>query len=210
MHDLKTVLTSLRVPVVAAPMFLLSQPETVIACCQAGVIGSMPALNLRTSEALDEALTAISAGIPAGAPYAINLIVHPSNPRLKADIAIVAKHRVPIVITSLGAVAEVVDAVHAYGGLVWHDVTTRRHAEKAVAAGVDGIVAVAAGAGGHGGQLSPFALVSEIRQFFDGTLLLGGAINHGRDLLAAQVMGADLAYMGTRFIATEESLADQR
>lgn len=198
---------SLAVPVVAAPMFLLSQPETVIACCQAGIIGSMPALNARTSEQLDDAIARIKAAIPAAAPFAINLIVHPSNPRLHDDLAVVAKHQVPIVITSLGAVPDVVQAVHAYGGQVWHDVTTRRHAEKAAQAGVDGIIAVAAGAGGHAGLLSPFALVSEIRQCFAGTVVLGGALNTGADVLAARAMGADLAYMGTRFINSAESAA---
>ena len=141
------------------------------------------------------------------APYAVNLIVHNSNPRLQADLAICIEHKVPIVITSLGAVKEVVDAVHSYGGLVFHDVTTRRHAEKAAEAGVDGLIAVAAGAGGHAGTWSPFALLAEIRQFFDKTVLLSGCLNHGHEILAAQIMGADLAYLGTRFIATQESQA---
>jgi nitronate monooxygenase len=145
--------------------------------------------------------------LQAPAPYAVNLIVHPTNPRLQADLALCVEHRVPIVITSLGAVKEVVDAVHGYGGLVFHDVTTRRHAEKAAEAGVDGLIAVAAGAGGHAGTWSPFALAAEIRQFFDKTLLLAGCINHGHEILAAQLLGADLAYMGTRFIATAESHA---
>jgi nitronate monooxygenase len=145
--------------------------------------------------------------LQAPAPYAVNLIVHPTNPRLQADLALCVAHKVPIVITSLGAVKEVVDAVHSYGGLVFHDVTTRRHAEKAAEAGVDGLIAVAAGAGGHAGTWSPFALVAEIRQFFDKTLLLAGCINHGHEILAAQLLGADLAYMGTRFIATAQSQA---
>ncbi|HCV39238.1 MAG TPA: 2-nitropropane dioxygenase, partial [Pseudomonas sp.] len=155
-------------------------------------------------------LEEIEAGLDqlhAPAPYAVNLIVHPTNPRLQADLALCVEHRVPIVITSLGAVKEVVDAVHGYGGLVFHDVTTRRHAEKAAEAGVDGLIAVAAGAGGHAGTWSPFALAAEIRQFFDRTLLLAGCINHGHEILAAQLLGADLAYMGTRFIATHESHA---
>jgi nitronate monooxygenase len=141
------------------------------------------------------------------APFAVNLIVHPTNPRLQADLAICVEKKVPIVVTSLGAVKDVVDAVHSYGGLVFHDVTTRRHAEKAAEAGVDGLIAVAAGAGGHAGTWSPFALIAEIRQFFDKTLLLAGCLNHGHEILAAQLLGADLAYLGTRFIATAESAA---
>ncbi|MGH2290825.1 MULTISPECIES: NAD(P)H-dependent flavin oxidoreductase [Pseudomonas] len=200
----------LRLPVVAAPMFLISNPRLVLACCAAGVVGSFPALNQRDSAGFKAWLEEIEAGLAqlqAPAPYAVNLIVHPTNPRLQADLALCVAHKVPIVITSLGAVKEVVDAVHSYGGLVFHDVTTRRHAEKAAEAGVDGLIAVAAGAGGHAGTWSPFALVAEIRQFFDKTLLLAGCINHGREVLAAQLLGADLAYMGTRFIATTESQA---
>ncbi|UTL90650.1 NAD(P)H-dependent flavin oxidoreductase [Pseudomonas fluorescens] len=200
----------LRLPVVAAPMFLISNPELVLACCGSGVVGSFPALNQRDSAGFKAWLEEIEAGLAqlqAPAPYAVNLIVHPTNPRLQADLALCVEHRVPIVITSLGAVKEVVDAVHGYGGLVFHDVTTRRHAEKAAEAGVDGLIAVAAGAGGHAGTWSPFALAAEIRQFFDKTLLLAGCINHGHEILAAQLLGADLAYMGTRFIATHESHA---
>jgi len=198
----------LRLPVVAAPMFLVSNPQLVLACCQSGILGSSPALNQRESSGFEGWLEEIEAGLTAdSAPYAVNLIVHGSNPRLQADLAICVKHRVPVVITSLGAVKEVVDAVHGYGGLVFHDVTTRRHAEKAAEAGVDGLIAVAAGAGGHAGTWSPFALVAEIRQFFDKTLLLSGCLNHGHEILAAQLLGADLAYMGTRFIATRESAA---
>jgi len=200
----------LRLPVVAAPMFLISNPGLVLACCGSGVVGSFPALNQRDSAGFKAWLEQIEAGLAqlqAPAPYAVNLIVHPTNPRLQADLALCVEHRVPIVITSLGAVKEVVDAVHSYGGLVFHDVTTRRHAEKAAEAGVDGLIAVAAGAGGHAGTWSPFALVAEIRQFFDKTLLLAGCINHGHEVLAAQLLGADLAYMGTRFIATQESHA---
>ncbi|WP_449430113.1 NAD(P)H-dependent flavin oxidoreductase [Pseudomonas putida] len=200
----------LRLPVVAAPMFLISNPRLVLACCGSGVVGSFPALNQRESAGFKAWLEEIEAGLAqlhSPAPYAVNLIVHPSNPRLQADLALCVEHRVPIVITSLGAVKEVVDAVHGYGGLVFHDVTTRRHAEKAAAAGVDGLIAVAAGAGGHAGTCSPFALVAEIRQFFDKTLLLAGCLNHGHEILAAQLLGADLAYMGTRFIATEQSQA---
>ena len=199
----------LRLPVVAAPMFLVSTPPLVLACCNNGVVGSFPALNQRESSGFKAWLEEIEAGLtPNAAPYAVNLIVHGSNPRLQADLAICVEHKVPVVITSLGAVKEVVDAVHSYGGLVFHDVTTRRHAEKAAEAGVDGLIAVAAGAGGHAGTWSPFALIAEIRQFFDKTLLLSGCLNHGHEILAAQLLGADLAYMGTRFIATQESNAD--
>ncbi|SDI78499.1 nitronate monooxygenase [Pseudomonas flavescens] len=200
----------LRLPLVAAPMFLISNPSLVIACCNNGVVGSFPALNQRDSAGFQAWLEEIQAGLlEDSAPYAVNLIVHASNPRLEQDLAICAAHRVPIVITSLGAVKEVVDTVHAYGGLVFHDVTTRRHAEKAAEAGVDGLIAVAAGAGGHAGTWSPFALIAEIRQFFDGTLLLAGSLNSGHEILAAQILGADLAYMGTRFVATQESAAAQ-
>lgn len=200
----------LRLPVVAAPMFLISNPKLVLACCASGVVGSFPALNQRDSAGFKAWLEEIEAGLAlleAPAPYAVNLIVHPTNPRLQADLALCVEHRVPIVITSLGAVKEVVDAVHGYGGLVFHDVTTRRHAEKAAQAGADGLIAVAAGAGGHAGTWSPFALAAEIRQFFDKTMLLAGCLNHGHEILAAQLLGADLAYMGTRFIATAESQA---
>lgn len=198
----------LRLPLVTAPMFLVSAPSMVLASCNAGVVGSFPALNQRESAGFAAWLDEIAAGLTAdAAPYAVNLIVHDSNPRLQADLAICVEKKVPIVITSLGAVKEVVDAVHSYGGLVFHDVTTRRHAEKAAEAGVDGLIAVAAGAGGHAGTWSPFALVAEIRQFFDKTLLLAGCLNHGHEILAAQLLGADLAYLGTRFIATQESQA---
>lgn len=202
----------LRLPVVAAPMFLISNPDLVLACCGNGIVGSFPALNQRDSAGFKAWLEEIETGLAQlhePAPYAVNLIVHPTNPRLQADLALCVEHRVPIVITSLGAVKEVVDAVHSYGGLVFHDVTTRRHAEKAAEAGVDGLIAVAAGAGGHAGTWSPFALVAEIRQFFDKTLLLAGCINHGHEILAAQLLGADLAYMGTRFIATRQSRAQE-
>ncbi|HBX56926.1 NAD(P)H-dependent flavin oxidoreductase [Pseudomonas sp. UBA2684] len=200
----------LRLPVVAAPMFLVSNPQLVLACCRSGIVGSFPALNQRDSSGFKAWLEEIEAGLDEqAAPYAVNLIVHGSNPRLQADLALCVEHRVPIVITSLGAAKEVVDAVHSYGGLVFHDVTTRRHAEKAAEAGVDGLIAVAAGAGGHAGTWSPFALVAEIRQFFDKTLLLAGCLNHGHEILAAQLLGADLAYLGTRFIATQQNDAPQ-
>lgn len=204
----------LALPAVAAPMFLVSGPDLVVESCRAGVIGTFPALNQRSSggyEAwLDEIETRLAAAAANGerpAPYGINLIVHKTNPRVGADLELTVKHRVPLVITSLGANTEVVDAVHGYGGLVFHDVINMRHAEKAAAAGVDGLIAVCAGAGGHAGVLSPFALVSEIRAFFDKTILLSGAISDGRQVAAALMMGADLAYLGTRFIATRESLA---
>jgi len=202
----------LRLPLVVAPMFLISNPDLVLACCRNGIVGSFPALNQRESGGFKSWLEEIEAGLAQlekPAPYAVNLIVHHSNPRLQADLAICIEHKVPIVITSLGAVKELVDAVHSYGGLVFHDVTTRRHAEKAAEAGVDGLIAVAAGAGGHAGTWSPFSLIAEIRQFFDKTLLLAGCLNHGHEILAAQLLGADLAYLGTRFIATRESQAPQ-
>ncbi len=202
----------LRLPLVVAPMFLISNPDLVLACCRNGIVGSFPALNQRQSNGFKSWLEEIEAGLAQlekPAPYAVNLIVHKSNPRLQADLAICIEHKVPIVITSLGAVKELVDAVHSYGGLVFHDVTTRRHAEKAAEAGVDGLIAVAAGAGGHAGTWSPFSLIAEIRQFFDKTLLLAGCLNHGHEILAAQLLGADLAYLGTRFIATRESQAPQ-
>ena len=200
----------LRLPVVAAPMFLVSNPQLVLACCNSGIVGSFPALNQRDSSGFRAWLEEIQAGLHSdAAPYAVNLIVHHSNPRLQDDLAICVEKRVPIIITSLGAVKEVVDAVHSYGGLVFHDVTTRRHAEKAAEAGVDGLIAVAAGAGGHAGTWSPFALIAEIRQFFDKTLLLAGCLNRGHEILAAQLLGADLAYLGTRFIATQESHAGE-
>jgi len=173
-------------------------------------VGSFPALNQRTSSGFKDWLDEIDESRnEADAPYAVNLIVFKGNPRVQSDLAICEEKRVPIVITSLGAVKEVVDTVHGYGGLVFHDVTTRRHAEKAAEAGVDGLIAVAAGAGGHAGTLSPFALIREIREFFDKTLLLSGCLGQGREILAAQVLGADLAYMGTRFIATQQSNADE-
>ena len=201
------LLKGLRLPAIAAPMFLVSGPDLVVETCRSGVIATFPALNQRTSAGFDAWLTEIAARLGAtngAAAYGVNLIVHKSNPRLADDLAIVIKHRVPLVITSLGAVKNLVDEVHGYGGLVFHDVINRRHAEKAAQAGVDGIIAVAAGAGGHSGLISPFALLSEIRSFFDGTLILSGSISRGSDIAAAQVMGADLAYLGTRFIATRE------
>ncbi|MAK94115.1 MAG: nitronate monooxygenase [Gammaproteobacteria bacterium] len=193
-------------------MFLASGPELVLACCRAGIVGSFPAKNRRTLDGLDEWLTVIGEGIAspgrrAPAPFAVNLIVHRSNDVVEGELDLCVRHQVPIVITSLGAVSELVDRVHAYGGLVFHDVINLRHAGKAIDAGVDGLIAVAAGAGGHTGRASPFALVNEIRQVFDGTLLLSGAMATGVDIAAAQMMGADLAYLGTRFIGTRECRA---
>ncbi len=197
----------LRLPVIAAPMFLASGPDLVVACCQAGILGCFPALNQRTSEGFAQWLEDIEARLkPDDAPYGVNLIVHRTNPRVAADLEQVVGHRVPLVVTSLGAVRDVVEAVHSYGGRVFHDVVGARHAEKAVAAGVDGLVLVCAGAGGHGGALSPFALIPEIRAMFGGTIVLAGAISGGAQVAAARLMGADLVYMGTRFLASRESV----
>jgi nitronate monooxygenase len=206
--------STLRLPVIAAPMFLVSGPELVIACCRAGVAGSLPALNARPASQLDDWLSQIETARAEAqtaqspfAPYGINLILHASNPRLQEDIDIVIRHHVPFVITSLGHPGAVVEAVHGYGGLVFADVIHAHHARKAVEAGVDGIIAVAAGAGGHAGTQSPFSLVREIREFWDGCLILGGAISDGYAIRAAEVLGADLAYLGTRFIATVQARA---
>jgi nitronate monooxygenase len=204
----------LQLPAVAAPMFLASGPELVIETCKSGMVGSFPALNQRSSEGFEEWLNTINTALAKfehdtgkrAAPFAVNLIVHKTNPRLEADLALCVKHKVPMIITSLGAVKSVIDAIHGYGGLVFHDVINARHARKAADAGVDGLIAVCAGAGGHAGSTNPFALVAEIREFFDKTLLLAGAISKGSDIAAARMMGADLAYMGTRFINTQESL----
>lgn len=199
----------LALPVIAAPMFLVSGPDLVVETCKGGVLGTFPALNARTTELYRDWLDEISGRLQAGpaAPFGVNLIVHKTNLRLQADLAVTVEKKVPLVITSLGAAREVVDAVHSYGGLVFHDVISRRHAQKAAEAGVDGIIAVCAGAGGHAGTLSPFALLSEIRTFFDKTLVLSGAMSTGAHVAAAQMMGADFAYLGTRFIATQESMA---
>lgn len=203
-------LARLALPAIAAPMFLGSGPELVITTCKAGVVGTFPALNCRTGEALDAWIETIAARLdPAAgdAPFGVNLVVRRSNERFEADLARIVRHRVPLVITSLGADRGVVEAVHDYGGLVFHDVVCARHAERAAAAGVDGIIAIAAGAGGHGGTLSPFALLAEVRRLYAGTIVLGGALSTGADIAAARVMGADLAYLGTRFLATAESMA---
>ena len=203
---------TLRLPAVAAPMFLASGPDLVVETCRAGLVGTFPALNQRTTEGLVAWLHEIRQRLaphPAAAPFGVNLIVHRSNPRLEADLKAVVEHKVPLVITSLGAVADVVKAVQSYGGLVFHDVISRRHAEKAAEAGVDGIIAVCAGAGGHAGTLNPFAFIPEIRSFFEGTILLSGAISTGEQIAAARLMGADLAYLGTRFLVTRESMVSE-
>ena len=207
---------NLRLPVVASPLFIISHPPLVMAQCKAGVVGSFPALNARPESQVDEWLAEITEGLadynaknpdkPA-APFAVNQIVHKSNARLEHDLTMCVKYKVPIVISSLGAVPEVNAAVHSYGGIVLHDITTVRHAHSAINKGADGLIAVAAGAGGHAGPLSPFALVSEIREWFDGPLLLAGSISTGGGILAAEAMGADLAYIGSPFIATPEARA---
>ncbi|HSM30429.1 MAG TPA: nitronate monooxygenase family protein [Woeseiaceae bacterium] len=207
---------NLRIPLIGAPMFIVSVPDLVVAQCTAGIVGAFPALNARPQERLDEWIRDIKArlatyaeanpGAPV-APFAVNQIVHGSNTRLMADLETCVRHEVPIVITSLRPPGDVVEAVHSYGGLVFHDVISQRHAHKAMEQGVDGIIAVCAGAGGHAGPLSPFALVKEIRRGFDGVIILSGAMSSGEDILAAQAMGADLAYIGTRFIATQEANA---
>ncbi len=214
---LPQALSNLRLPIIGSPMFIVSTPDLVKAQCQAGIVGSFPALNARGDGALDAWLTDIETELAADraaggnpAPFAVNQIVHPSNARLAEDIAVCLTHQVPIFITSLQAPPkELVDGAHAYGGIVLHDVINARHAKKAIEAGVDGLILVAAGAGGHAGTLSPFALVGEIRAFYDGLIILSGSIANGSAVLAAQAMGADLAYMGTRFIATTEANASE-
>ena len=205
----------LSLPAIAAPMFLISGPQLVIECCKNGIVGTFPALNQRTSEGFEEWLIEIKTVLSAfeketgkkAAPFGVNIIVHNTNPRVAADLALCVKHEVPLIITSLGAVSELVDTVHSYGGLVFHDVIKKRHAEKAAEAGVDGLILVAAGAGGHAGTINPMPLITEIKKFFKKTILLAGCISTGRDIASAMQMGADLAYMGTRFINTKESKA---
>lgn len=206
----------LSLPVVAAPMFLISGPKMVIECCKNGIVGTFPALNQRTTEGFEEWVIEIKEELAKfeaetgkkAAPFGVNLIVHQTNPRVQADLAVCIKHKVPLIITSLGAVSQLVDAVHSYGGLVFHDVIKKRHAEKAAEAGVDGLILVCAGAGGHAGTLNPMPFVAEIRSFFDKTILLSGCMSTGQDVASAMQMGADLAYLGTRFINTDESKAD--
>jgi nitronate monooxygenase len=208
----QALLDHLRLPVIAAPMFLVSGPALVIAASRAGVLGTFPALNQRSTEGfgdwLDEIEAALGVG-SAGLPYGVNLIVHKTNPRVEADLRVCVEKKVPVIITSLGAVPDLVKAVHSYGGVVLHDVINMRHAAKAVEAGVDGLVLVSAGAGGHAGLNSPFAFVSEVRRMFDGMIALAGAITSGRHVAAAIAAGADVAYMGTRFIATSEGAAPE-
>lgn len=204
----------LRIPAIAAPMFLISGPDLVVSCCRNGVIGSFPALNQRTSERLADWLDEIAGrlgegGAAAAAPFAVNLVVHRSNPRLDRDLALVIDRKVPVVITSLGLNRDLIKAVQGYGGLVFHDVTTLAFAAKAAEAGVDGLIAVSVGAGGHAGLLNPFAMLAEIRRIFDGTLILGGALSDGAQIAAALLAGADMAYLGTRFMATRESMAPE-
>jgi len=217
MSEKASFINDLNLPVVAAPMFLISNPNMVIECCKNGIVGTFPALNQRTSEGFEAWLIEIKEALAAfeketgqkAAPFGVNLIVHPTNPRLEADVKLCLKHQVPLVITSLGAVSMVVDAIHSYGGLVFHDIIKKRHAEKAAEAGVDGLILVSAGAGGHGGSLNPMSLVAEVKEIFKKTILLSGCISTGKDVASALQMGADLAYMGTRFINTDESVAPE-
>ena len=217
MSEKASFINDLNLPVVAAPLFLISNPKMVIECCKNGIVGTFPALNQRTSEGFEAWLIEIKEALAAfeketgqkAAPFGVNLIVHPTNPRLEADVKLCMKHQVPLVITSLGAVSMVVDAIHSYGGLVFHDIIKKRHAEKAAEAGVDGLILVSAGAGGHGGSLNPMSLVAEVKEIFKKTILLSGCISTGKDVASALQMGADLAYMGTRFINTDESVAPE-
>ena len=216
MSRLPPVLQKLPLPIIGSPLFIISNPKLVIAQCTAGVVGSMPALNARPASLLDEWLHEITETLAAwdkahpnqpAAPFAINQIVHKTNDRLEHDMQVCAKYKVPIVITSLGARTDINDAVHAWGGVVLHDIINNQFAHKAIEKGADGLIAVAAGAGGHAGTKSPFALISEIREWFDGPLALSGAIATGDAVLAAQAMGADFAYIGSAFVATEEARA---
>ena len=209
----------LALPVIGAPLFIVSNPDLVLAQCKAGIVGSFPALNARPKELLEEWLARLTQELrdhatahpnERVAPFAVNQIIHQSNDRLEHDLALCVKYRVPLIITSLRAPGDFIQDIHAYGGLVFHDVTNIRHAEKALEAGVDGLILVCNGAGGHAGTLSPFALIGEVRRFYDGPIALSGAITTGRGVLAAQALGADLAYMGTRFIASHEANADAR
>ena len=211
------IFKNLSLPVIAAPMFLISGPRLVIECCKNGIIGTFPALNQRTTEGFEKWIIEIKSALDSfeketgkkAAPFGVNLIVHQTNPRVKADLKVCVKHKVPIIITSLGAVPQLVGAIHSYGGLVFHDVIKKRHAEKAAEAGVDGLILVCAGAGGHAGNLNPMPFVAEIKKFFHKTILLSGCISNGQDIASALQMGADIAYMGTRFINTKESKAPE-
>ena len=218
MSQLPAPLNQLPFPVIGSPLFIISNPKLVIAQCIAGVVGAMPSLNARPAELLEEWLIEITEALAAhnqahpdalAAPFAINQIVHKSNERLEHDMALCVKYKVPIIITSLGAREDINAAAHAYGGVVLHDVINNKHAHKAIEKGADGLIAVAAGAGGHAGVKSPFALIQEIRQWFDGPVALSGAISTGDAVLAAQAMGADFAYIGSAFIATEEARASE-
>ena len=208
---------SLDLPIIAAPMFLISGPELVIECCKNGIVGTFPALNQRTSEGFEEWVIEIKEALATFeketgkkvAPFGVNLIVHPTNIRVKADLDICVKHKVPLVITSLGAIADLVNVVHGYGGLVYHDIIKKRHAEKAAEADVDGLIVVAAGAGGHAGTLHPIPLINEVKKVFDKKIVLSGCLSTGNDIASALQMGADMAYMGTRFINVDESMADE-
>ena len=214
----KILQDNIAIPVIGAPLFLVSGPELVIAQCKAGIVGSFPALNARPQHVLEEWLIRIKEELAQAkaensdlpiAPYAVNQICHSSNDRLMGDMELCVKHEAPIIITSLRPPEEIVTAAHSYGGLVYHDVINVRHAKKAAEQGVDGLILVCAGAGGHAGTLSPFALVREVREFFDGTIILSGSISSGSAVASSLALGADLAYLGTRFIATEEANADQ-
>ena len=209
---------NLRLPVIGSPLFIISHPTLTLAQCKAGIIGAFPALNARPESQLDEWLAQLTEELAAhdaanpmrkAAPFAVNQIVHTSNKRLEHDLSLCVKYKVPIVISSLGAVPEVNAAIHSYGGIVLHDIINDRHARSAIRKGADGLIAVAAGAGGHAGTISPFPLIQEIREWFDGPLLLAGAIATGGGILAAQAMGADMAYMGSLFIASEEARASE-
>ncbi|MFN9249551.1 MAG: NAD(P)H-dependent flavin oxidoreductase [Brevundimonas sp.] len=200
----------LKLPVIAAPMFLVSGPDLVVEACNAGVIGTFPSLNQRTTEGYRDWLQEIKGRLsPDAAAFGVNHIVHPTNPRLMADMMVSVEEKVPLIITSLGAVRDVVDAVHGYGGVVFHDIANVRHARKAAESGVDGLILVANGAGGHAGIINPFALINEVRQFFSGTIILSGCLSTGQDVAGALMMGADFAYMGTRFINTPEAMAPE-
>ena len=206
---------SLNLPLIAAPMFLISGPELVIECCKNGIVGTFPALNQRTPEGFEKWVVQIKEALAEHeektgqktAPFGVNLIVHPTNIRVKADLDVCKKHKVPLVITSLGAISGLVDEVHGYGGLVYHDIIKKRHAEKAAQAGVDGLIVVASGAGGHAGTLHPIPLINEVRKVFDKKIILSGCLSTGNDIASALQMGADMAYMGTRFINVKESMA---
>ena len=200
----------LKLPVIEAPMFLVSGPDLVVECCNAGVIGTFPSLNQRSTEGYRDWLVEIKSRLnPDAAAFGVNHIVHNTNGRLMADLAVTVEHEVPLVITSLGAVKDLVDAVHGYGGVVFHDIANVRHAKNAAKAGVDGLILVANGAGGHAGIINPFALVNEVREFFEGTIILSGCLSNGQDVAAALMLGADFAYMGTRFINTTEAMAPE-